>query len=303
LDAFYMTVITISTVGYGEVTELHTPGRIFTIALIIVGVGLGLYLLSVLAELLMEGRLRDILERRAMQRQIDKLDGHTIICGFGRFGSAVVEELERNTVPIAIVESDAGREPELARGQLPYVIGSALSDEVLERAGIRRASNIVIATADEADNVFITLSARELNPKIRVHARGESETVQRRLRLSGADQVISAYRLGGMRVAASLLRPSVIDFLEISSPRRGEEVDLEEIHVASGSPLTGLSIGALEQRISRLRIVALKRSTDPIRIVPDSDTSVEGEDHLVVIGERSNLEQLAQARRASEEYL
>jgi voltage-gated potassium channel len=294
LDALYMTVITISTVGYSEVVELDRSGKLFTIALIVVGVGLALYLLSVLAELLIEGRVRDILERRAMQHQIDRLERHTIVCGFGRFGSVVVDELVQNQVSLAIIESNVNKEAELARRKVPFLIGSALSDEALERAGIRRASNIVVCTNSDSDNVFITLSARELNPQIRIHARGESDAARRRLRLAGAEQVVSAHRLGGLRVVNSLLRPSVVDFLEISRPRRGEEVDLEEIHVTRNSPLVGQSIGALEKRTSRLRIVALKRATEPIRIVPETEMTIEGEDHLVVIGERVNLGKLAQ---------
>ena len=245
LDALYMTVITISTVGYKEVTELSDAGRIFTIGLIIMGVGLGLYLLGTLAELVVEGRVRDVLERRAMQRQIDQLENHVIICGFGRFGRVVVEEFPLYQLSFVIVESDTLKEPDLIRTQAPYVIGSALSDEVLEQAGVRRASAIVIATSSEADNVFITLSARELNPKIRVLARGESATVKRRLQLAGK------------------------------------------------------SIEALEQETSRLRIVALKRAEDPIRIIPEANMHVEGADHLVVIGERSSLEALAQQAQAT----
>ena len=131
------------------------------------------------------------------------------------------------------------------------MIGSALSDEVLQRAGVRRASAIVVSTSSDSDNVFVTLSARELNPRIRVHARAESRTVRRRLLSAGAERVVSAYRMGGMRMAASLLRPSVVDFLEISRPRHGEEVDLDEIQVASGSPLAGQSTGTLEANAER----------------------------------------------------
>ena len=294
LDALFMTAITISTVGYGEVAPLSHAGRIFTIGLIITGVGVGLYLLSSMAELLIEGRIRYLMERRAMQKQIDKLEGHVIVCGYGRFGAVVVEELSPDQLACVIIESDPSREPELVREKVPYVIGSALSDEVLEQAGVRRASSIVIATSSDSDNVFITLSARELNPRIRVHARAESATVKRRLRLAGAENVISAYQMGGMRMAAALLRPSVVDFLEISTPWHGEPVDLEEIRVGIGSPLSGKSIEALEREAPRLRIVALKRPADPIRVIPDADMQVEGDDHLVVIGERPSLEKLSQ---------
>jgi len=153
---------------------------------------------------------------------------------------------------------------------------------------------IVVGTASDSDNVFITLSAREKNPAIRIHARGESDGGLRRLRLAGADQALSAYHMGGLRIAASILRPSVVDFLEIAAPGRGEEVDLEEIRLSPGSPMVGAAIGMVEQRHDRLRIVALKRDGEPIRLVPPPGTEVRDGDHLVVIGARRSLEDLAQ---------
>ncbi len=218
IDAVYMAVITISTVGFGEVKPLSPVGRLFTIGLIVTGVGTAFYLLVTAAELVIEGRLREFLEKTAMDRKIHQLEGHVIICGFGRFGRVVAEELTRNNVPVAVIDSDAGKEAELSRLGMLYVIGSALEDEVLERAAIRTARAIVVATASDADNVYITLSAREKNPGIQIHARGESEPGLRRLRLAGADRVISAYQWGGMRIAASIVRPSVVDFLESRCP-------------------------------------------------------------------------------------
>lgn len=293
-DAIFMTVTTMSTVGYREVRELHTAGRVFTMLLIVFGVGTTLYLLTVMAETLLEGHLQDFWGKARMQRNIDELSGHVIVCGYGRFGRAVCEELERQNVERVIVDSDVGLESDLRAADASYVIGSALSDEVLERAGIARARAIVIATPSDPDNVFVTLSAREKNPHLRIHARGETEAGLRRLRLAGADQVISAYQMGGMRVAASILRPSVVDFLEISTPGRGETIDLEELRLDPGTCIAGTTIASLERDQPRVRVVAVKPAGGTIQLIPEPETTLGVGDLLVVIGDRHSLERLAQ---------
>jgi voltage-gated potassium channel len=228
-----------------------------------------------------------------MDKQIAALADHVIVCGFGRMGHVVAEELARNGLALVIVENDPAREPALLETTYPYVIGSAASDDVLLRAGIRRARAIVVGTASDSDNVFITLSARELNPSVRIHARGESDTALRRLEQAGAHQAVSAYHMGGTRMANAILRPAVVDFLEISRPRYGEEVDLEEVRIAPGCALAGQSVRALEQRAPRLRIVGLKRGEARIELVPDENTQVFSGDLLVAIGDRASLAKIA----------
>jgi len=292
IDALYMSVITVSTVGFGEVKPLGPGGRLFTIVLIVVGVGSVVYLLTAVAELVIEGSLRDFFGRSAMNRKIHNLHEHVIVCGFGRLGRAVVEELKRHQVPMVVIESDPAREPELSASGLLYVIGSALEETVIEEAGVRTARAVVVATASDADNVYITLSAREKNPRALIHARGDSEAGLRRLRLAGADQTLSAYQWGGMRIAASILRPSVVDFLELSVPGRESEVDLEEIKVEAGSPIDGRTIAEIERANARLRVVAIKRGDEPISMIPESASRVQSGDYLVVIGEATSLKRL-----------
>jgi voltage-gated potassium channel len=234
LDALYMTVITVATVGYGEVRPLHPEGRVFTIVLIVSAASTAAYMFTQIAQALIETSLREMLTRRAMDRKIAELRDHVIICGYGRLGHVVAEEVARNSVPLVIVENDPAREPELHDAGHPFVIGSAVADDVLLRAGIQRARAIVAGTGSDSDNVFITLSARELNPTVRIHARGESDTALRRLEQAGAHQAVSAYHMGGRRLANAILRPAVVDFLEIARPRYGEEVDLEEVRIAPG---------------------------------------------------------------------
>jgi len=293
LDAFYMSVITISTVGFGEVKPLSPAGRLFTIGLIVTGVGSAIYLFSVVGELVVEGRLREFLGKSAMNRKIHGLQGHVIVCGFGRFGRAVVEELARNTVPMVVIEADPAKQADLdAIGSL-HIMGSALEDSVLEDAGIGSARAMIVATGSDADNVYITLSAREKNPKILIYARGDSEGGLRRLTLAGADQVVAAYQWAGMRIAASILRPSVVDFLQLSVPGRESEVDLEEIRISRESPAAGMTIAAVERENPKLRIVALKRADKQLEMIPAPQTQIEPDDLLVVIGESDSLKRLA----------
>jgi len=295
LDSIYMSVITISTVGFQEVKPLSPAGRLFTIGLIVTGVGSAIYLFTVIGELVVEGRLREFLGKSAMNRKIHGLNQHVIVCGYGRFGRAVVEELTRNTVPMVVIESDPARQRELDAAGVLHVAGSALEDSVLADAGIGSARAIVVATGSDADNVYITLSAREKNSGILIYARGDSDAGLRRLKLAGADQVVAAYQWAGLRIAASILRPSVVDFLQLSVPGRESEVDLEEIRVSRASPAVGKTIAALERENPRLRIVAMKRNDQELEMIPAPETQIEADDLLVVIGESDSLKRLASA--------
>lgn len=298
LNALYMTVTTIATVGYGEIEPLGPAGRVFTIVLILSSAGVALYLLAQLAQTLVESGLREVLQRRAMERKLEGLSGHVIVCGYGRFGGVVVGELARAGVSLVIVESDAAKEPELGASGHPFLVGSAVRDDVLLRAGILRARALVAATGSDADNVYITLSARELHPPLEIHARGESEAALRRLVQAGANRAVSAHQLGGQRMAHALLRPSVVEFVEITRPLVGEEVDLEEVRVAAGSRSVGLTVRALEQSAPRLRVVGLKRAEARMQLVPDEDFAIAAGDLLVVIGERASVEQIARIAAA-----
>lgn len=294
LDALYMTVITVATVGYREVHPLSSAGTLFTMLLIATGVGGALYVLGRLAELVVDGGLRDSLRRRAMERRIGKLSGHIVVCGYGRFGRVVVDELRRAGETVVVIDLAPGLEGELANSGLSFVVGTAASDEVLARAGVAHARAIVVATSSDSDNVFVTLAARELNPQIQIYARGETDVAARRLERAGACSVTSPFRIGGQRVAASILRPSVVDFLEIGRPRQGGEVDLEELRVGVGSALVGSTIRVLEEGAPGVRVVAVKRAGESILLAPVAETSIGAEDHIVVIGARTPLLRLAE---------
>jgi voltage-gated potassium channel len=292
LDALYMTVITLSTVGFGEIIPLSSAGRIFTIGLILSGVGTAAYLVTSVAQLLAVDVLTKLVLGNPMQKQIDRVSNHVIVCGYGRLGLIVVEELTRNHVPVVIIESNAAREPELKQSTHPYLIGNATLDEVLLNAGLARARAVVAGTNSDPDNVFITLGAREHRRDIHIHARGETSESIRRLKQAGANYVLSAFQMGGLSLAASILRPSVAQFLEIARPRVGHEVDLEEIRVLAGARLIGSKLVDIERERPKLRIVALMRG-ERIDLIPEQTLQVQAGDYLVVIGERTALERLA----------
>ena len=292
LDGLYMAVITLSTVGYQEVAPSTPAGRVFTIGFIVVGVGTALYAVVSVAEYLIEGRLREVLGRRAMDRSIQGLRGHVIVCAFGRLGRAVVEQLEQEKVDVVVVDADPAVEAELEADGRLHVLGSALEDGVLRDAGILEARAIVIATPSDPDNVFIALSARELNPGISVHGRGETEPGLRRLRLAGADQVISVHHVGGQRIANAILRPAVVDFIELASPAGKLPVDLEEVALTPGCALDGTALSALESRGLRISAVALIRDGEAT-LMPGGDQTLRAGDRVVVVGERDDLGRFA----------
>jgi voltage-gated potassium channel len=292
-DALYLTIVTLTTIGYGDVYPHTTAGRVFTMALILVGLGNVFYLASVAAETVIEGHLRDVLGRNAMQRRINGLRDHVIVCGYGRFGRVVADEIRKNDQPLLVIDVDPAREEDLKRAGIPYLIGSALDDDVLAQAGLDRAKAIVVATPSDPDNVFITLSIREKSQTIRIHARGESDAALRRLELAGANQAMTAYHSGGRRMAASILRPTVVDFLELSLPGHKQDVALEEVHIAGTSTLVGRTIAQIEEHAPRLRVVGVRRGEDDMRVVPETSTTVAADDLLVVIGAGDSLRQLA----------
>jgi voltage-gated potassium channel len=295
LDALYMTVITITTVGYEEVKPLDTAGRVFTIAIIFVGVGTAYYVFAAVTEVVVSGQFREFVGKSTMNRKIQHLEGHVILCGYGRFGRVVADELKTDRHTVVVIEANPALEPELVRSGLFYIIGSALDEGVLEAAGIGSASDIVVATASDPDNVFISLSARGKNPAVRIHARAETEAGVRHLKLAGADRAISSYQFSAFRIAASIARPSVVDFLTLVMPGRGDDMSLEEVKVAARSPLIGQTVSAIERANARLRVVGLKRGGDPLSIVPDEHTVIADGDLIVVLGARQSLERLAES--------
>jgi voltage-gated potassium channel len=293
LDAFYMTVITLSTVGYSEVQPLSDAGKIFSAALIMLGLGTVLYSLGAIAEFLLEGRLGGMLWRRAMMKNIATLEDHVIVCGYGRLGRVVAEQLVSGGVEVVVIESNPELEAALLESRLRHIIGSALDDDVLRSAGIERAKAIAVTTPDDAETVFITMSARALSPSIAIHARSETDSGSRRLGMVGADQIISPYHLSGQRMAHAIVRPTVVDFIELSAPGTGAEIDLEQVVIGNDSELEGCPVDTLRERGLEISVVALRRGNEPLRLGVGPGDTLSAGDRVVVVGERAQLRRLA----------
>ncbi len=294
VEAFFMSVTTLSTVGYGEIRPLGDAGRLFASGLIVAGVGTALYTAGALAEFLIAGRLGAMFGRRAMSKALAAVRNHVILCGHGRLGRVVREELARARVPLVIIEEDAGVAARLEHESQLVLAASACEEGVLEAAGVERARAIVAATGSEAINVYVALAAREANPTIAIHARAETEAGARRLRRAGASQVVSPHSLGGQRLAHAILRPAVVDFLELATAGSAGEIDLEEIAVAEDSPLAGARVGALWERGVSVSVVAIKRSAQPVLLNPRADEPIGAGDHVVVVGDRENVTRLGE---------
>jgi voltage-gated potassium channel len=294
VDALFMTVITLSTVGYREVQPLSDAGRLYTLGLIVLGIGTAFYTVGAFAQFMLEGRLRDIVERRAMNRTIDSLRNHVIVCGCGRLGRAVADRLSQGKTPFVVIENDPETQAACeAHGHL-LVRGSALEDASLVNAGIERARALVAATGSDSDNVFIALGAREAAPEIRIHARAETAAGIRGLRLAGACQVISPHQLGGQRIANAIERPAVVEFLELSTPGSGAKIDLEEVVLDETSRVANLALRDLAERGISVSVVAIKRGEGPIQLRPSPEDVLRPGDRVIVVGDRPNLVRMAE---------
>jgi voltage-gated potassium channel len=293
LDALYMTVITLTTVGYREVKPLSDAGLWYTMALLAVGVGMVFYTVVQAAAFLLEGRLLDLWGRRSTMRAIERLQGHIVVCGFGRLGRAVAEQLAASRTSFVLIDPDPAAQAQCEARGWPCIPGSALDDEALEAAGIARARALVAAIGSDADNVFIALSAREHNPALQIHARAETEEGVRRLRQAGASQVISPHQLGGARIANAIVRPGVVEFLELSDVGTAREIDLEEVRLGERSAACGLRLRELPERGVRVSVVAIKRGEEALRLQPGPDDELCEGDRVVALGDRENLARLA----------
>ena len=279
LDSLYMCVITLTTVGYGEVHEVSQLGRIFTVILIILGVGFFLYVIGNIIQFLVEGRLRIILGRRKLDKQISAEKDHYIICGYGRIGRVLCGYLLEKHLDVVVIERDRDRIPILDEDDVIYVIGEATDESNLRKAGIERAKGLVTALGTDAENVFLLLTAKRLNPKLYTVARASQNVTKKTLAAAGANIVVSPYDIGARRMAHAILRPSVIDFLELAFADEGTDINIEEIPVKSPSKLIGetLQNSGIRQKFN-LIIITIKRADGSMLFNPSADTQIETDD-------------------------
>jgi voltage-gated potassium channel len=291
-DAFYMTGITLTTVGYREVFPLSRMGQIFTVALALTGLGLLLFILTEAARSVLAGELNEVLGRVRRLRMLDKMTNHEIVCGWGRMGQAVVVELMRTGRPLLVIERNPEKVRRLISSGVPTVDGDATSEPVLRAAGVARARGLVACLNDDAHNVYTVLTARSLNPKLFIVARAGEENAEGRMQRAGADRVVNPYNLGGVRLAHMLSKPAVVDFLDVSLPAAGTSLELEQVRLSPGSVLVGATLGESDlRRRWGIGIVAVRRGAQFFPN-PDSDFRLQGDDILVVLGGRAGLENL-----------
>ncbi len=292
-DAMYMTLITLATVGYGEVHQVSANGRIFTGLLIILGVGYFMYVGGNIVQFLVEDRIRLIFGRRKLDKQIAKLNGHYIICGYGRIGRVLSRYLTERYVDVVIIEKNSGRQPAMDEDGVLYLLGEASDESLLLRAGIKQARGLITAVATDADNVFLTLIAKQLNPRLFVVARAIQNSAKRTLQAAGADKVISPYDLGARRMAHAILRPTVIRFLELAFTDDSTDIQVEEIKVKSTSRLLNVELknSGIRQQLD-LIILTIKKADDTMIFNPQADTRIEVDDTLVVVGRGKSVSQL-----------
>jgi len=293
LDSFYMTVITLSTVGFREVHELTTGGKVFTMLLVFFGVGAMAYVLKNATQVLLEGELRNVLGRRKLKKAIGGLKRHYIICGYGRMGRIIAKEFLAARVPFVVIERDPEVVATVSDLNLLMVQGDATLDANLEEAGIRTAIGVISVLQSDADNLLVVLSARGMNEGLRIVARASEEGVERKLLRAGADKVVSPYQMGGIRIAHAVLKPAVSDFLELTTQDKAVDLELEELKVGEDSYLAGKTL--TESRIRQdfdVILLAIEREDQQMAFNPKHDTRIGAGDTIIVLGERSDLDDL-----------
>ncbi len=294
-DAFYMVIITISGVGFGEVRPMRsTPERLHTIIVIVLGLGAVACSIAGLVALLAEDEIYRALGHQRMRRRIDGLQGHAVIAGFGRIGSLVAEELATNGRPFVVIERSADRLTEVARMGYAFVQGDATEETTLLAAGIVRAKILVSVMPGDAENVFVTLTARQLAPTIEIIARAEQHNTLKTLKQAGAGHVVMPAAIGARRIASLLTNPSAVEFAELVTSQTRLSLELDEISIADGSPLLGHPVGEADIRqATGTLVIAIKRRDGQVAY-PADDAPLSVGDAIVLLGRRSNLDQFRQ---------
>lgn len=291
LDAVYQTITTITTVGFRELTEFGTGEKIFTIILIVVGVSTVLYSFTLVVQLVVEGQLREFVGRRRMDRQINQLRGHTIICGWGRVGAATAVDLQRAGHDVVVIDTD----PERVRNlPFPTVVGDATRDEVLKAAGIERAGSLIAALEGDAANLFVTLSGRDLVPGLFIVARARADESIGKLEHAGADRVVNPQELGAARMASFVASPNVAEFVDVVMHERSLEFRMREFNIPETSPLAGKTLREANLReLTGALVLALRAPDGTFTTNPRGDTRIERDHVIIAIGTADDFVSLA----------
>jgi len=292
-DAFYMTVITITTVGYREIHPMSRAGEVFTVVILFSGVGTFFYAFTLFMALLAEGHFVERRLQRKHVRMLEELRDHFILCGFGRMGEIIAHEFSRQQVPFVVIDRHSERmQAALERGFLA-VEADASNEDTLRRVRIDRARGFIAAVGTDAENVYAVLSARLLRPDVFIIGRAETDDARTKLRRAGADRVISPYHIGGQQLAQTALRPAVVDFVQLATTSENLELNMEQVHIGAGSPLDGRSLieAGLRQRFGVV-VVGIRRADGQMDFNPPPEMTMRAGDDLVVLGRADNLREL-----------
>ena len=292
LDALYMTVTTLVTVGYGEIHPLGPGGRVFTLTLITIGVGAVFILIGAFTTALASGELGLFLKRRSMRSRLDALDGHYIICAYGRVGRSAAEELTRQGQHVVVIETLDSLEAVMAEDGMTYIMGDPTEDAILELAGIHRAKALLCAVDNDAVNVYITLTARSLNPGLFILSRSSRPESVDKLRRAGSDRVISPYALSGVRMASLSMQPAMIEFVDMISV--APDLRIEELIIGEGSPFAGREVRDVCGPYEGVMLLALKRPDGELLVPPRADSKLGEGDVVIAVGQVKVLNQLAE---------
>jgi voltage-gated potassium channel len=297
LDAIYMVVITIFGVGFGEFCPVSPAQRIFTIFVIVAGSSAAVYTVGGFVQMITEGEIKEALEHRRKAKDLASLEQHTLICGYGRIGQVLARKLTETQQDFVIIDNNVDRLTTAEESGYRVYEGNATEEQTLIAAGIQRARFLATVLPDDASNVFITLTARELNPTLEIVARGEMPNTEKKLKLAGADHVVSPASISGMRMANLITHPTTVEFLDQSDERSRLnellaqiDVQVDELTILSNSPLVGKTVGDLEVRgKGTFIVVALRKSSGDIVIHPDHDLPLAAKDVVIVLGHRGDI--------------
>ncbi|MGC9325067.1 MAG: potassium channel family protein [Desulfomonilia bacterium] len=295
LDSFFMTLITITTIGYREIYPLSDGGKLFDVMIIFLGVGSAAYGFASIAQFVVEGEVQRVLGRRRLDKKITQMNDHYIICGNGRIGSLISQELHKHKKTFVVIDRDPAAIESLERVGIPYVMGDATSEDTLIKAGIQRAKALIATASSDMTNVYIILIAKELNPVIFVLARAETEDSTKNLRRAGANKVISPYMIGGRHMANIILKPTVVDFIELATGEKMEDfiIQMEGFKIKRGSSLLGQTLkNAPIRKNLGLIVVAVKDSSGKMIFNPSADYTISESDVLVCIGSPDALQSM-----------
>jgi len=294
LDALYMTIITITTVGFGEVNVVSSSGRVFTICIIFMGMGIMAYSLGMVAQIMVETQVKTILGRRKLGKELRSIKNHYIVCGFGRIGKIIAQGLRSQGIPLVVIDQSPDSKEILEEQDTPYIIGDATSDDILIEAGIERAKGLITVVLSDADNLFITMTARGLKPNLFILSRADEEATEKKLMRAGANKVVLPYLIGGMRMVHTILRPAVMDFIDFTMHQANIELKLEELLVGERSGLNGISlINSGIRKHMNVIIVAIRKKGGEMIFNPSSETLIEAGNTLIALGPANDLDRLS----------